>query len=71
MFSWNSNHNICWCGKATDPIESDRLDVISGRYDCLSNEIQPIQDQTTIKYEDQSPQGNKRYNWNLDLIIDL
>ena len=42
MFSWNSNHNICWCGKATDPIESDRLDVISGRYDCLSNDTSSL-----------------------------
>ena len=42
MFSWNTNLTICWCGKATDPIESDRLDVISGRYDCLSNDTSSL-----------------------------
>ena len=51
LFSWNPDHTNCRCGNATNPTETGHTNMISGRYNCLSNTINST--------EDTSSQGKK------------
>jgi len=46
------------CGYAKDPAEMQNPVVVSGRFDCLITENQPIEETAPIKSPDSSSPGN-------------